>query len=101
MRQILRDMSTSAITPAKKYLSPRECHEEGNIRIQSILAWIASGELPATNVATDRNGKRPTWRIARSDWDLFLASRRAVQAPPPLKPRRRTEPAAVKYFAEQ
>lgn len=39
----------------------------------TVLGWIASRELKATNVG---KGKlRPRWRIAKSDWDEFLDRR--------------------------
>lgn len=95
-------MTPTATLPAPKpFLTPGEASQEIDIRVQSILAWIASGELAASDVSTKRGAKRPTWRIARSDLELFLASRRAVQAPPPLKRQRQREPAEVQYFPEQ
>lgn len=85
----------------KPYLTPGEAAEEINIRVQSILAWIASGELAASDVSTKPGGKRPTWRIARADLELFLASRRAVQTKPASRPRQPVDAAAVQYFPER
>lgn len=84
----------------KPYLTPAEAAAEIDIRVQSVLAWIASGELPATNLSLSRDAKRPTWRIRRVDLDLFMASRRAVQTTPVTKSRPRIEPDSTQYFPE-
>ena len=43
-----------------------------------VIAWIKSGELAAANVATDPDA-RPTWRIARADFDRFWESRSSAR----------------------
>ena len=42
---------------------------------------INSGELPAVNVARDRNAKRPSWRIRPEDLAAFELSRLSIQSP--------------------
>lgn len=87
-------------TALAAYLSVAQAAVELATRQHTVLAWISSGELPASNIAPQR-GTRPRWRIARADLELFLASRRAVQPAPVSKPRRRIEPASVQYFSER
>jgi hypothetical protein len=41
-----------------------------------ISGWIRAGELIASNVGTNPDG-RPTWRVAEADLNEFLAARRA------------------------
>lgn len=92
-RVILGDMTQQASALAA-YLSVAQAAVELATRQHTVLAWIATGELPASNIAPKR-GTRPRWRISRIDLERFLASRRAVQAEPAGKPRRRVEPAVA------
>ncbi len=67
------------------------------VKIDAVLGWIASGELPATNVG--RGELRPRWRIAQSSLDAFL-DRRASRPPAVAMRRRRaaTGPKVTAYF---
>ena len=53
-----------------------------------VLAWIARGELKATNIASDPT-TRPLWRITEADLAAFLESRRAT---PKAKRQRKGRP---------
>ena len=46
-------------------LTVRQYAKSKGIGDEKVLRWIASGELPAINVAQDANGQRPRWRISR------------------------------------
>ncbi len=64
-----------------------------------VLNWIHSGELEAVNIATNRNGKRPRWRVAESALGKFLLARRhpaSTQAP--STPRRRKAANVTEFF---
>lgn len=60
--------------------------------VETVLAWIHSGELVAVNICRSMNKKRPTWRIAESELGLFLLRRRSqpaeVQATAPKRTKR-------------
>ncbi len=62
-----------------------------------VFRWIATGELKALNVATNKSG-RPTWRIRPDDFQHFLDGRTAV--PAPVRPTRRGQrrPEVTAYF---
>ena len=54
-----------------------------------VLGFIKSGELRATNVATQA-GRKPRWRIRPADLEAFTAARAAVpQTPVTRRPRRK------------
>jgi len=54
------------------------------VRKQSVLGWIRTGELKASNVG---RGYQPRWRIKRVDLDAFLAGRN----PTPRQPKRKRQ----------
>jgi hypothetical protein len=58
------------------------------IAVAKVHAWIVSGALAAANLATSTD-KRPVYKIQRSDWDKFWASRAVVPATAPPEPRTR------------
>ncbi|HEV3022085.1 MAG TPA: helix-turn-helix domain-containing protein [Pirellulales bacterium] len=81
-------MSTAEI--ARSYVSPNELAAELGVSWSKVIGWIKSGELVAVNLAA-QPGRRPQWRIARTDLELFLARRSAT--PTPRATRRRRKPA--------
>ncbi len=68
------------------------------ISVQEPLIVIRSGELPAINIATDRDGKRPRYLIDQRDIEAFENSRAVVPPAPRQKRRRRRDPAIKEYF---
>lgn len=80
------------------YLSPRGVADRlGLAKTDTVLAWIASGELAAVNVGTGTG--RPTWRIAAADLAAFLQRRQAVPAlKPGPAPRRKRRKGVTQYF---
>lgn len=65
-----------------------------------IRAWVATGELPAVNVATNRSG-RPRYRFDPVDVELFLTRRRtggeqSARPPPPRRKRPATD--VIRFF---
>lgn len=77
------------------YLRPRDVAERLDVRVHSVLTWIRSGELPASDVSTTRGG-RPSWRIAESDLQTFLESR--SQTHPTKQQHRRRKSGVVKEY---
>jgi excisionase family DNA binding protein len=62
---------------------------------KKVLDFIASGELPAHNLAR-RSARRPRWRVSREALEQFLAARRST--PPAPTPTRRTKAVAVNQY---
>lgn len=81
------------------YLSPREVAERLGVRVHAVLIWIASGELRAANLATKRGARRPLWKIAPADLEVFLVGRGNSPATPPARrPRNRSDDGVIQYF---
>lgn len=66
---------------------------------ETVLAWIANGELVPTDVSRRRNRKRPTWRISDASLARFdlLRAKQAIEAIP-CRPRCRKDPGVIEYF---
>jgi hypothetical protein len=81
-------------------MSPAEVAEcfDGQVSTETVLRWIASGELPAENLARDRHGGRPTWWIEPADLEAFRAGRRQVPQRPRVRRHRRVAEDVVRFF---
>jgi excisionase family DNA binding protein len=79
-------------------LTVAEVAARRRVLIGTVLAWIHSGELRATNEGAGK--KRATWRIEEADLAAFLESRRnADPRPTPRRPNRRPAlPEVTRYF---
>jgi excisionase family DNA binding protein len=60
----------------------------------AVSTFIAKRELAAVNVARNRSGKRPRWRIRPEDLEAFELSRRHSNQPPSSTTRKRRQQAA-------
>ena len=89
-------MSVSAATVRKKFAPPELARRYG-VSVSKVHAWIASGELRATNLATRPNG-RPRWKIDESDLLAFENARANTPAPEPAPPRRQKSDLEVTEF---
>ena len=78
----------------EKFLSVREIAERLAVRPHVVLAHIASGSLPATDVSTTRT--RPHWRISVDDLDRFMEQR--TRRPAPSRQRRRRSEPVNRHF---
>jgi excisionase family DNA binding protein len=65
-------------------LRPSQAAELLGVNADKIRAWIASGELKATNVAL-RRSSHPRWRIAEADLEDFKLARSAQPARQPVR----------------
>jgi hypothetical protein len=81
---------------SRKKRTPPQLAAEYGIDVKKVLAWIKTGELPAINVATDRNG-RPRYAIDVADIAIFEASRSATPQPK-ITRRRRRDTSIREYF---
>lgn len=69
----------------KPYLTPPAFARRLEIRLDKVHTWISTGELRATNVAANANGKRPRWRIPLEEVIRFEMKRSNAPAPPPTE----------------
>jgi hypothetical protein len=76
------DRATAAAAERYRYginLTPPDVARLVRVAPETVIGWIRSGFLVASNVAT---GARPSYRIKPADLDSFLDSRR-VEIPCP------------------
>lgn len=95
------DMSATAATrrPALAvYLTPSDIATSRVVNVTKVLAWIDSGELRAVNVAANKAGKLPRWRISPADLEAFDAARVAVPQTPVTRRPRQKSGHVVEYF---
>jgi len=67
---------------SERSLSVKEVCQRLNVGSKTALHWIATGQLPATNVSRDPGSKRATWRIPETALRQFELSRRAIAESP-------------------
>ena len=70
--------------PLRKFaLTPKEIASLLDVKLDTVLAWIHRGELPAINVAK-RPSTRPRYRVKATDFEAFQEKRAAkVVVPSP------------------
>lgn len=90
---------TSA-TLQQEFLSPKDVAELLLVNSSKVVGWINSGQLLASNV-TSNQGRRPRWRIKRTDPDDFLQRRANCPAPTPTRRRRKpTDDGVIQFYKE-
>jgi len=65
--------STAGPKRERNTLSPPEVAQQLGVTPETVIGWIKSGTLKATNVGKGKT--RPRYRIQQSNIDLFLLSR--------------------------
>ena len=65
----------------KYAFTPKEISLLLRVKLDTVLAWIHRGELPAINVAT-RPSTRPRYRVKAADFEAFQEKRAATIAVP-------------------
>lgn len=71
-----------------QFLSVADVAASLAVSADTVLAWIHSRSLIATDVSRGR-GERPRWRIDRAALDTFIAARSTSSpASPPVRSRR-------------
>ena len=81
----------------REFLTPPELGKELGTGSDKVLIWIQTGELEASNLATNPKG-RPRWRISREAVKRFLQSRAATPPPPTTSHRKRLASGQVTEF---
>lgn len=79
-----------------EYLTPPEAAKLLRVDPATVICWIRSGELLASNLAS-RSARRPRYRISRQALDDFLAGRQ-VQVRPKIIRRKRNDARVIKFF---
>lgn len=83
----------------RKYLTPRQVALAFGVRLEKVLAWIHSGELPALNLASETS-KRPLWKVRPQDMDAFEERRLLNSRPKQEAPKRARKSALPKGIIE-
>jgi excisionase family DNA binding protein len=78
------------------YYTVNDVSRTFGVNLNTVLGWIASGELKAVNVGRAPGRKKPRWRIPQRALDEFEASRTPAAIPP--RARRRKQAADVVSF---
>lgn len=71
------------------------------VSADKVRAWIATGELPAINIAANQNGERSRWRISAEDLAAFERRRSNNKQAAKAKPRRKRRSATgstIEFF---
>lgn len=78
-----------------EYHSPPHYAKKARVASEKIIGFIEAGELRAYNLATKQGG-RPRYRIAESDWQEFLERRSASALP--VRTARRVKQSARRFY---
>lgn len=79
------------------FLTPKEISERLAISVDTVLRWIHSGQLKASDVSRTASG-RPQWRINATDLDEFLKLRVAPNVSESRKRRRKTPEKVIRFY---
>ena len=78
--------------------APKDIAQRWGCKADKVLALIATRELIAVNVATNRTGGKPRWRITPEALAEFERSRTTLPKPVAVPRRRRTEYLGKSWF---
>ena len=78
--------------------TPKEVAAALGVKVQQVLLFISSGELQAINVAKP-GAQRPSWKIRKSDWELFEESRKNRRLDQPRRSTRKPRKKAKARFS--
>jgi excisionase family DNA binding protein len=78
-------------------LMPPQVAERLGVSSDKVHAWIAKGELNATNVATGKGG-RPRYRVSERDLADFQKKRQPPKPTAPAPQRRKKDPSVIEFF---
>jgi hypothetical protein len=88
-------MSAPAPIATRRFLTPAHVAAELGVKVERVIAWIRSGQLRGVNLGDGL--KKPRFRIAPADLEVFLLAR-TVQPPTPTPRRRRADPGVIAFF---
>ncbi len=90
-----RHVTRTLESPAK--LTPPQLAKLWGVSPDKILTWIRSGELKATNIATDRS-KRPRYLIDSKAIESFEVSRSVVPPLPTTRRKPKRNSGVIEFF---
>jgi hypothetical protein len=85
------DEACLALAAGKAYLTVKDIQSLAGVTERVVLRWLNSKELRGWNAGIEPGSRKPRWRVARADWESFVAGR--TTAPAPATTRRKTQPA--------
>lgn len=78
-------------------LTPKDVAATLQVKTDTVLAWIAVGELTASDVSRPTS-TRPRWRIMQDDLVAFLSRRRKHIAPAPQRRRKPKDTGVIAFY---
>ncbi|GAB5404338.1 MAG: hypothetical protein Aurels2KO_25690 [Aureliella sp.] len=72
-----------------RFYSAAEAGEMLGVDASTILTWVRSGELIASNCSKNPNSLKPKWRIAAQEICRFMLKRQNVESDPANQPQKR------------
>ena len=78
-------------------LTPPQVAKRLGVSADKVRAWIAKGELIATNVAKGSGG-RPRYRVSETDLADFQRKRQPSKPPAPAPRRKKKDPHVIEFF---
>ncbi len=85
----------SSATQAE-FVTPSAIATRLGVRVDIVLTFIHSGELPAVDLS--RRRQKPRWHVREEDLEAFLARRRSTPPAPPARKKRRLDDASIPEY---
>lgn len=80
-------------------LSVQEVADRYGVGTRTVLLWIKSGELRATDCSRRAGAKKPRWRVSQAALDEFERLRSASPPPAPVRRRRAEDAGVIRFFS--
>jgi hypothetical protein len=90
--------ASSSPVPTKLTYSVREIADRFEVTPATVLQWIRSGELKASNVSRSRHSKRPRYRVTHAALEAFEASRAPAPQVNGTRGRNRPDGDVIRFF---
>jgi hypothetical protein len=82
--------------PGRTVLSPPQVATQLGVDPATVIGWIRSGQLKASNVG--KGGRRPRYRVQQNDLDAFMRKRQPVEKPAARQLRRKHQDDVIEFF---
>lgn len=78
-------------------LSPKEIAEQLSVSTETVLHWIHTGQLEATDCSRNQGGK-PRWRITHETLETFLLQRSPETKSSPPRRKREYRKSVIEFY---